>query len=221
MFEEPCALEGEGERRWIVSLARPNAYVPMARTILSRLGYAIVPLEEWEDSSELLKHAPELCLVEERRLGDLPCDRDFAEVPIIALTGRAGVTVSDPRVIGGVSVPAGLHELFRLLQQALEEHPRFSPRVPTEIPARIRQRDREWTAPLLSLSENGCLIRSQEPLALDTPMEITFELPRLGRVSTRAEPTYQLLPDTGVVFARTTPGHRRSIQIFVEQHLGG
>ena len=74
---------------------------------------------------------------------------------------------------------------------------------------------------MLSLSENGCLVRSTEPLALETPMEITFELPRLGQVSTRAEPTYQLLPDTGVVFERTTPDHRRSIQVFVEQHLAG
>ena len=221
MSEELCASAGEGRRRWIVSLARPNAYVPRARTILSRLGYSIVAIEDWQDSPELLRHAPELCLVEERRLDDLPCDRDFEKVPIIALTGRAGITVSDPRVIGGIPVPAGLHELYRVLQQGLEEHPRFSLRVPTAIPARIRQRDREWTAPLLSLSENGCLVRSEEPLALDTPMEITFDLPRLGQVSTRAEPTYQLLPDTGVVFERTTPGHRRSIQVFVEQHLAG
>ena len=221
MSDPQSALAVEGERRWIVSLARPSAYVPMTRTILSRLGYAIVPLEDWLASPQLLAHPPELCIVEERSIAELPNDREFQEAPIVVLTGRAGVTTGDPRVIGGIPTPAGLHELYRLLQQTMEEHPRSCLRVPTGIPARIRQGDREWTAPMLSLSENGCLVRSTEPLALEMPMEITFELPRLGQVSTRAEPTYQLLPDTGVVFERTTPDHRRSIQVFVEQHLAG
>lgn len=208
-----------GDARWIVSLARPRAYVTMARTILSRLGYAIVPLEEWLASPELLRHPPELCIAEQRRIDELPADREFNELPILALTGREGVTSGDPRIIGGIPTPAGLHELYLLLQQTLEAHPRSCVRVPTQISAKIRQRDREWTVPLLSLSENGCLVRSTEPLALDTPMEIMFDLPRLGRVNTHAEPTYQLLPDTGLVFERTAPGHRRSIQLFVEKHL--
>ncbi len=219
MSDEIRALRRTGEPRWIVSLAHANAYVPMARNILSHLGYSIVPIDEWLASPELLRHPPELCIVDQQRIDELPADREFEGLSLVVLTGRGGVTNGDPRIIGGIPTPAGLHELYRLLQQALEANPRSCVRIPTQIQAKIRQRDREWTAPLLSLSENGCLVRSTEPLALDTPMEIMFDLPRLGRVNTRAEPTYQLLPDTGLVFERTAPGHRRSIQLFVEKHL--
>ncbi len=215
------AIAQERDRRWIVSVARSTDYVPLTRRILARLGYVIIPLEEWLASAELLRHPPELCIVDEKRIGELPDDREFRDLPIVALTGRAGVTVGDARVIGGIPTPAGLHELYRLLQQAMELHPRSWLRVSTLIQANIRQRDREWTAPMLSLSENGCMVRSPEPLALDTPMEIRFDLPRLGLVQSDAKPTYQLLPDTGLVFERTAPGHRRSIQLFVEKHVAG
>ena len=192
----------------------------MARPILAGMGYAIIPIEEWLEDPRLIAKRPELCIAEESRVEDVPTDRDFARLPIITLTGRSGVTSGDPRVVGGIPAPAGLHELYRLLQQTLEVHPRSCLRVPTEIAARVKQKDREWTASLLSLSESGCLLRSTEPLAMATPMEIMFDLPRLGRVKTQAEPTYQFLPDTGVVFERTPPGHRRSIQIYVESQLG-
>jgi len=220
MPDEPKRPLASGERRrWIVSLARENAYVPMARPILSRLGYTIVPLDDWVEDPKLLAHRPELALVDERRIDDLPQDADFARLPLVLLTGRGGVRSSDPRVIGGIPMPAGLHELYRVLQQALEEKPRSCLRVPTSITVRISQKDHAWEASLRSLSENGCLVRSDEPLAMDTPLRISFDLPRLGRVETDAEPTYQLLPDTGLVFQRTTPGHRRSIQIFVEKNV--
>ncbi len=213
------ALAGEEGRSWIVSLARETAFVPMARPILARLGYVIVPIEEWRDDPKLLSHRPKMALVEERLLGELPDDRDFTDLPLVMLTGRGGVTIEDPRIVGGIPAPAGLHELYRVLQQALEPTPRSCLRVGTAISAKLRQKDQEWEASVRSLSENGCLIRSDVPLAMETPMEIAFELPRLGRVVTQAEPTYQLLPDTGLVFQRTTPGHRRSIQIYVENHL--
>ena len=206
-------------RHWLVSLARSSAFVPMTRAILGRLGYAIVPLEEWLAKASLQAHPPELCLVEERLIGELPGDREFETSRLVALTGREGVTSTDPRIIAGIQVPAGLHELYRVMQQTFEPTPRSAIRVPTQLPARLELAGRERAVELRSISENGCLVRSEEPLPLGTRVEIQFQLPHLGAVRTAAAPTYQMLPDTGLVFERTTPGHRRSIQIYVEQSL--
>jgi hypothetical protein len=212
------AAAGPPGRRLVVAYAHPGAFVPLARVILSNLGYAILSDEEWRAHPTLSTQRPELQIVEERRLAEVPAD-EARPVPIVLLTGRQGARGADPRVVGAVRTPAGLHELYRLMQQALEPTPRTAPRLPTHIPARCKSGRREWSATLLSLSENGCLLRSHEPLALGAEVEIAFELPQAGRIETAAESAYQILPDTGLVFQRTPAASREAIARFVEQHL--
>jgi hypothetical protein len=208
------------ERRLIISYAHSNAYVPLARVILARMGYPIVPAEEWEDLPRgERERTPDLRIVDERQLGEISQDAGLAEVPMILLTGRRGVTGGDPRIIGAVARPAGLHEIYTLIQQAIEDTPRSTPRVATHLPARCRCGDREWRGALLSLSENGCLLRSPEPLQLGSQIELSFELPRAGTIQTRAESAYQLLPDTGLIFHRTPAAFREAILRFVEESL--
>jgi hypothetical protein len=211
-------MEPQGPRRLILSHAREDAYVPYTRTILAKMGYSILNEEEWKSLGETRERAtPDLHIVDERRLGDL--DDLAAGVPAIALTGRHGVDGDDPRLVGAVRRPAGLHELFRLIQLALEDVPRATPRVSTYISASCRMDEREWRASVLSLSENGCLLRSPEPLHLGSQVEISFELPRSGIIRTQAETAYQLVPDLGLVFAGTSAENRRAIVSFVEQTL--
>ncbi len=209
----------EEKRRLIVSLARPTAFVPLSRAILGRMGYAIVPVEEWQEYPPLAKREPVLALVDDRLFASLPGGDPFDRLPILLLTGREALNVDDRRVLGAISQPAGLHELYRLLQQVLEPMPRGSLRLPTNLPARMRGGDREWSGSVLSLSENGCLLRSPEPVPLGTPLEISFDLPRAGRIETRAEASYQLLPDFGLVFQSTPAASRHAIRSFVEEHL--
>jgi hypothetical protein len=88
-------------RRLIISYARPDAYVPLARVILARMGYPIVPAEEWEDlPTGDRERTPDLRIVDERRLGEIPEDAGLCEVPMIVLTGRHGVTGANPRIVG-------------------------------------------------------------------------------------------------------------------------
>ncbi len=205
------------ERHLILSLARDDAYVPLARSILARMGYAIVgEAERAELPPWLGRRAPDLIIVDERRIGELPED---AGAPAIVLSGRAGVTGADPRILGAIRRPAGLHELYRLIQQALEPVPRAAPRVATHLPALCRLRDREWRASVLSLSANGCLLRTPEPLDLGSELEVRFELPQVGVIETRAEAAYQLLPDLGLVFNATPAACREAIAVFVERTL--
>jgi hypothetical protein len=199
-------------RRLLVTHAQPEAFAPLARSILTRTGYRIVSVEELSQLPPSIGlRRPDLRLVDERRLGEVPEDGEGGSVPIILLTGRHGVSGVDPRIVGAVARPAGLHELYRLVQMILEESPRNTPRVPTHLPARCRRDGREWMASVLSLSENGCLLRCAEPVTLRTEVELEFPLPRSGSLWTPAEVAYQLPPDLGLVFYSTPAAVRRSI----------
>jgi hypothetical protein len=209
----------EEQRRLIVTVARPSAFVPLSRAILGRMGYAILPLEEWQAHPPLSKREPLLALVDDRMFRSLPETEPFDRLPILLLTGRDPARIEDRRVLGAISQPAGLHELYRLLQQLLEPVPRGSLRIPTNLPARLRGADREWSGSVLSLSENGCLLRTPEPMPLGSALELSFDLPRVGLIETRAEASYQLLPDFGLVFQSTPAASRHAIRSFVEEHL--
>ena len=207
-------------RRLLVTHAHPEAFAPLARSVLTRMGYRIAGVEELSQLPPSIgRRRPDLRIVDERRLGEVPEDGDAATVPIILLTGRHGVSGVDPRIAGAVARPAGLHELYRLVQLVLEESPRSTPRVPTHLAARCRRDGREWTGALLSLSENGCLLRCTEPVTLRTEVEIEFPLPRAGSVWTPAEVAYQVPPDLGLVFYSTPAAVRRSIAEYVLESM--
>lgn len=204
-------------RRVLVSHAPPHAFQPMARAILARLGYAILEPEAFalQDPDD----RPDAFVVDERLLAEVP-DDGGPPIPIVAITGRQGVMGADPRILGAVPRPAGLHELYRVLQQVLEETPRSSPRVATHLPARCRIPDAPaWKATLLMLSENGCLLRTPAPLLLGQKLRLRFELPRSGSLELEAEVAYQLLPDLGLVFSAVAPAARRAIAGFVSEAL--
>jgi len=204
-------------RRSIATCARAEAFAPRTLSILTKLGYQITSVEEIEARDDHVH--TDLWIVDERRIGEVPDSEDEVAVPIIVLTGRHGVTGADSRVVGAVQRPAGLHELFRLLQQVFEEHPRSTPRVPVHLRAHCRRQERAWPGAMLSLSENGCLLRTPEPLPLGTQVNLSFALPRSGRIELWAETAYQLLPDMGLVFSALAPGDRDAIQRYVVEAL--
>ena len=206
--------------RILISHAGPEAYAPMTRAILAKLGYAILVPEEIESLEETGAVArPCVRIVDERNLFEIPEDSD--DIPILVLTGRHGVTGADPRIVGALRRPVGMHELYRLIQQVTEDTPRSTPRVPTHLPARCRKDGHEWSTAMLSLSENGCLVRSPEPLLLGMCVEVEFELPRSGHIKVEAEAAYQLLPDVGLIFHATPSRDREAIANFVTHTLAG
>jgi hypothetical protein len=87
------------------------------------------------------------------------------------------------------------------------------------MPAVCRRSGHEWDATVVSLSENGCLLKSPEPVPLGTLLQLAFELPDADTVHVRAEAAYQLLPDLGLVFSSISPRIRRSIARFVRMAL--
>jgi hypothetical protein len=158
-----------------------------------------------------------LRVVDERQLAEVP--EDTPSVPLLVLTGRHGVTGADPRIVGAIRRPAGMHELYRLVQQVTEDTPRATPRVPTHLPARCHKDGHEWSTTVISLSENGCLVCSPEPLLLGSQLQLEFDLPITGTLRVSAETAYQLLPDVGLIFNATRSSDREAISNFVSNTL--
>jgi len=210
---------GDLPHRIIVSHAPPEAYATMTRPILAKLGYAILVPEEFEAvAAEAEDLRPAIRIVDERQLAEIPDESDG--LPIVVLTGRHGVTGADSRIVGAIRRPAGMHELYRLIQQVMEEAPRSTPRVPVHLPACCLQDGREWWGTMLSISENGCLLRSPEPLMLGAHFEMIFALPREGEIRCEVETAYQLLPDMGIIFHGLPTTQRNAISRYVVEALG-
>lgn len=210
--------------RTLLLHASRDALGPMTEVILARLGYTILLPEAFEARHEAEPDLrPELLLVDERRLGELEAwdDAEVAELPIILLTGQHGATGADPRIVGAVKRPAGMHDLYCLLQQLFEETPRSTPRVATQLRAHCSRGARSWEARVLSLSENGCLMRSPEVIPLGQKVHLSVDLPRAGEIALEAEAAYQLLPDVGFVFSAVPAVQRHVIERFVAQTLIG
>jgi hypothetical protein len=210
-------METAAEKHVLISHAGPEAYAPMTRVILAKLGYLILLPDEVASIGDLAAARPLVRLLDERQFAEIPDDGDG--IPIILVTGRLGVTGADARIAGAVKRPVGMHELYRLIQQLSEDTPRSTPRVPTHLSARCKSEGKEWTSTMLSLSENGCLVRSPEQLVLGRRLELSFELPRAGKLKIEAETAYQLLPDMGLIFHATRQSDREAIAAFVTNSL--
>jgi len=208
--------------RILVTHAAPEAFAPTTCEMLQKLGYRVMEYDEYDEyeagGSVGASASAILRLVDERRLGEIP-DEGRCGLPIVMLTGRVGAVGADARVVGALRRPAGVHELYRLVQQLSEDTPRSTPRVPVHIQASCRVVERDWRVVLLSLSENGCLARSPEPLELGRRVELNFELPKERELHLQAEIGYQLLPDFGLVFHGTTPRDRELIREFLVDQL--
>jgi hypothetical protein len=205
--------------RKIVAFARPEVFASHSRPILRRLGYAIEIAEPPESPLGVPKVA-DMYFADEHRLADVPdADSGTPSAPVILLTGRRGFAGGDRRVIAAVKKPAGLHDLYRILQQVFEEHPRATPRVATHLPAHCHRKGQTWGAAVVSLSENGCLLRSSEGIPLGSTVNLVFDLPKVGTVQLEAESAYQLLSDTGLVFSAIPHFVRNAINSYVHQAL--
>jgi hypothetical protein len=184
----------------IASHASESDYVPTSRALLWKLGYSLVPAEEAE--------APELRVVREDRLGELP---EHAAAPIILITTGRQAKRGGKHVVGTVRRPAGLHELYRLIQAALEETPRSVPRVPASLEARATSETNEWKLTVESLSENGCLVAGPMLPPLDTQLELRIELPWGESVDATAVAAYEQGGRLGLVFHGITLGARKQL----------
>jgi len=204
-----------------VAYAPETAFVDRTKSILHRLGYSIFDPKEFEaaDPAELPAGSPHVYVVDERRLEDVPDAHEAADTPVIVLTGRRGTDSDDPRVVAALRRPAGLHDLYRILQAVFELTPRSTPRIPVTLGVTCGQKERRWEAEMVSLSENGALLRSNEKISLGSSFDLAFRFDCGERVVLRAEAAYQLMPDLGIVFSGVDPAVRERIAAYVKDEI--
>lgn len=211
-----------GPVRVLVAYARPECFVDKTTSILARLGYVILDPDEFvarAEGGDLPPGAPHLFLADERRLADVPAPDGEAERPIIVLTGRHGSESSDPRIVAAVRRPAGLHDLYCILQRVFELTPRATPRIPVDIAVSCDRKGQGFGASMRSLSENGALLRCEEKLPLGSTFDLRFTLPGTGPMTLRAEAAYQLMPDLGVVFSGLDASLRETLNGWIAESI--
>ena len=187
-------------RLCIASHAADSDYAPTSRVLLWKLGYALVPAAEATE--------PSLRVVRDDRLGEVAATPG---VPIILLTRERSARTRDPRVAGTLRRPARLHELYRLIQAALEENPRSVPRVATSLRGKGGTEDQHWDFDVRSLSESGCLVTGAKLPRQGTSFELDIELPWGQRLATPAVAAYEQGECLGLVFHGITLGARKKI----------
>jgi hypothetical protein len=207
-------------RRLVACLADESALVLYTRVVLGKLGYGVLTPEELATLPPgLARMEPQAYLVDESRLADVP---DDSAVPILLLTGPEGVREVDLRIFGAVRKPAGVHALYRLLQQALEAKPRGTLRAGVALAARFEPGEGEgegFGGEILSLSEAGCLARASRPVRLGSEFELAFDLPGHGPIEVRAEAAYYQVADLGLVFSALPAQARSAVRDFVHARL--
>jgi hypothetical protein len=210
-----------GPVRVLVAYARPECFVDKTESILARLGYPILRPHEFEERAkgDLPPGSPHLYLADERQLVEVPDPEGEAERPIIMLTGRHGTESTDTRIVAAVRRPAGLHDLYCILQRVFELTPRSTPRIPVQIDVSCQRDGYRFDAEMRSLSENGALLRCEEKLPLGSNFDMNFALPGVGPLRLRAEAAYQLMPDLGVVFSGVEPTLRESVNAYISASI--
>lgn len=214
-------MEPTATPRAIVAIhAPPRAFAPGTQTALDRLGYQLIPAEtNAHPAEDDGSHRPNIRIVDDRQLERVPLESNGEGVPLILLTGHRGPLANDSRAVGAVRRRARIHELFTLLQRALEPWPRTVPRVSAALPARCRRGNHGWAAAIRSISEKGCLLLSTERLEPDKRLDLCFALPKAGLMWLPAQPSYVNGKQAGLVFRDSSGRSRSAIAEFVTAQL--
>ena len=195
--------------RTIASHATRSDYAPTCEVLLAKLGYSLVPAAAAE--------RPELRIVREERLGEVA---DTSEPLIVLTNGRALAGRENSRAVGRIKRPAKLHELYRLLQLALETNPRAVPRAEVSLAAHAQSADGDqWDLRVESLSENGCLVSGPKLPPLDTVLTMRIEMPWGERITVPADVAYERRTQIGLVFHGVTLGTQRQLRRLVMRLL--
>jgi hypothetical protein len=182
---------------------------------LRALGYS---LYEGDDTDESSFDDSRIWLVDADRLEE-PEPEPNPDLRLLVIASPRQSALDDPRVYAQTPRPGRLGPVYNMLQNALEQTPRCTPRIPTQLSARCIRSDRRSIGAVLSLSEGGCLLRTRETLRKGSKVDLQFALPSYGLISTPAECRYMRRGHAGLAFAAPPPDVRYTIAHFVTHQL--
>ena len=213
-------METPTRPRILVSDAGPDAFEPMARVLLGKLGYLILVPGELEALDDAAVE-PEFRIVEAEQLGRVGEDASSTRYLVVGGGPEATRDADDPRVVGHLARPTGVEELYRTIQELTEATPRSVPRVRTRLEARCQSGEQGWEAVIDSLSEGGCLVRGERALEVGSRVFLDFVLPEQGRVEVEGVVGYASAERAGVVFRDLPADASARIGSFVADQLLG
>lgn len=158
-------------------------------------------------------------LVDETRLDEVPAPDVAPDARILLISSPRQARHEDERILAQSIRPSRLASVYSMIQSAIEQQPRRTPRIPTQLSARCIRADRRSIGAVESLSEGGCLLRTEEKLRKGTKVDLQFALPEYGLVSTAARCCYTRRGRVGMQFSAPPPDVRLSIAHFVTHQL--
>jgi hypothetical protein len=202
----------------IASYVPAHAFAPRTRAALAGLGYRIIPAAtrgHFDDD----RWKPDLRIVDDRHLDRLPKENYLPRTPIIVSSGTRRKNWRDARVVGQIGRPASLTEIYPLIQNALEDHPRGNARARTQLPARCTLAEHRWMGAIVSLSAGGCLFQTRSEMEPGLELNLLFPLPQDRMVYTRARVLRRQGDHIGIEFDDPPDPSRRAISDFVTERL--
>ena len=203
----------------------PDSLAPRVLEALRTLGYS---LESCMDVDPTAIAEARVWLVDAERLADFPDPDSAPDTRLLLITSPEGASDEasskldrniDPRIFAETARPGRLGAIYGMIQSALEQTPRRTPRIPTKLSARCIRSDRRSIGAVLSLSEGGCLLRTSESFRKGAKVDLQFALPDYGLISTPARCRYMRRSDAGLEFDRPTPDIRHTIAHYVTLQL--
>jgi hypothetical protein len=216
--EKPTVNQPKKPRGIIASYVSPHAFAPRTRAALVGLGYSVVAAST-RGRFDANSWQPDLRIVDDRHFDKLPVENDLRRTPVIVLTGGRPREWRNSQIVGEVTRPADLAELYPLIQKTLEDYPRRAARTPTHLPARCTRADRRWLGAIVSLSSKGCLFRTNSEMSPGLDFNLLFPLPRGRMVSTRARAMYREGDRLGMAFTNPPEPSSQAIAEFVTERL--
>ena len=187
---------------------------------LEGLGYEVVSAITQGRLSDA-HWSPSIRLVDEAHYAKLPTIAKDPTTPIILIVGPRPRDIADNRIVGRARRPGRLADLYPILQESLETIPRRTARVATQLSARCIRNDHRWVGNIVSLSEGGCLFRSDAPCNEGETLNLQLALPHTGIVTSRAECRHRHEGELGLTFRGATREIRGAIDHFVTSRLAG
>jgi hypothetical protein len=200
--------------RTIEARLTSRSLTPRVLNALQALGYSFSPEPGPADSDPC---SSGIWLVDEERIDEV--NETEAEARILLISSTDPTQIEDPRIVSTALRPVQLSAVYSMIQLALEESPRMTPRVRTHLSARCIRADRRSVGAVLSLSEGGCLLRTTNGLRKGAKLDLQFALPEFGLVSTPARCRYIRKGDAGLEFFEPELDLRQSIGHFVTARL--
>jgi len=191
----------------------------LAPRVLEALRTLDYELEECEIVDRAALEDRRVWLVDADRLVDFPDLDAMPDARLLLITPPDPEQEIDSRAFAHTTRPGRLGPVYAMIQRALEQHPRSTPRIPTQLSARCIRADRRSIGAVLSLSEGGCLLRTSDSLRKGMSLDLQFALPDYGLISTPAECRYTRRGNAGLAFASPTSDIRHSIAHYVTLQL--